>query len=128
MAKNFVQPGHTVSLTAPGETSSGDLVVVGSLAGVAAHDAGSGEPVECQLVGVFELPKDGAQINAGAPVYWSGTACTATAGANQFIGTCVATAGASATTVRVRLGGADPAGLSAQIVALAARVTALENA
>ena len=68
--KNFVQPGNVVTLIAPGDVKSGDLVVVGSLAGVAAYDALAGAEVEVSLVGVFDLPCTGP-IEAGAPVYWS---------------------------------------------------------
>ena len=31
MARNYVQPGETVTLTAPANVKSGDVVVVGSL-------------------------------------------------------------------------------------------------
>jgi len=37
MAKNFIQNGNTVTLTAPAAVKSGDLIVVGALAGVCAY-------------------------------------------------------------------------------------------
>jgi Uncharacterized conserved protein (DUF2190) len=43
---------------------SGDLIIVGALAGLAAYDAAAGYPVE--VSGVWELPKTSGQINEGA--------------------------------------------------------------
>jgi predicted RecA/RadA family phage recombinase len=39
--KNYLQAGETVTVTAPADVTSGTLVVVGSLVGVAAFDAAS---------------------------------------------------------------------------------------
>jgi predicted RecA/RadA family phage recombinase len=107
--KNFVQPGNTVTLAASAGVKSGDLVIVGALAGVANYDApAAGGDVEVSLVGVFTLPKStGAAINQGAKTYWdvSESNCTATDTGNMLIGAAVATAGSSDTTVRVRLNG-----------------------
>jgi predicted RecA/RadA family phage recombinase len=57
--KNFIKPGNTVTLTAPAVTGckSGDLIIVGALAGVDAYDAVAGADVEVTVVGIFELPK-----------------------------------------------------------------------
>lgn len=46
--KNYVQPGNTITLTAPDTVASGDGLIVGSIFGVAAI----GESVETALVGV----------------------------------------------------------------------------
>jgi predicted RecA/RadA family phage recombinase len=110
MAKNFVQPGDTLTLTAPADVKSGGVVVVGALAGIAAYDAAQGEDVEVVTEGVFVLPKTTpGGINQGVVVYWDSTAgkVTATAGSNAKLGVCVVTAGTSDTTCRVRL--AEPA-------------------
>ena len=50
--KNFVQPGNTITLTAPHAVASGDGLLVGSIFGIAAGAAALGEPVETALVGV----------------------------------------------------------------------------
>ena len=55
--KNYVQEGNTITVTAPATVTSGQLVVVGSINGVAAFDAASGADVEVTVEGVFELPK-----------------------------------------------------------------------
>jgi len=52
--KNFVQPGNTITLTAPYAVASGDGLLVGSIFGIAAGDAALGEPVETALVGIFD--------------------------------------------------------------------------
>ena len=57
--KNFVQPGNTITLTAPYAVASGDGLLVGSIFGVAAGTAASGEPIETALVGVFDITKVG---------------------------------------------------------------------
>ena len=105
--KNYIQPGETVTLTAPVDVKSGDGVLVGSLFGVAAYDALTGTDVEVAVEGVFELPKITGAIAAGAPVHWSGSACEGTAVAGSaLIGAAVEAVGSSATIVRVRLNGA----------------------
>lgn len=90
--KNFVQPGRVVTAIAPADVSSGDLVVVGTLFGVAATDAKSGEPVEIVTEGVFTLAKTSAQAwTQGVKVYWDSEnkVLTTTASTNLFIGHAV---------------------------------------
>ena len=110
MAKNYVQPGNTITLTAPYAVSSGDGLLVGSIFGVAAGDAESGADVEAVLVGVFDLKKVGTQAwAAGDKVYWDDTnrQTTKTATDNTLIGVAVeAVAGGADDTIgRVRLNG-----------------------
>jgi predicted RecA/RadA family phage recombinase len=110
MAKNFIQEGNTVTLTAPAVTGckSGDLIIVGALAGVAAYDAAAGDEVEVTLTGVWELPKAAGEINEGATVWWSTTTSDVAnaSGAGLFpIGVAVRHAATGDATVRVRLSG-----------------------
>lgn len=112
MAKNFVQPGHVVTVPAPGAVVSGDLVQVGVLVGVAQFDAASGDPVELALEGVHELAKVSAQVwTVGQAIYVSSTglATTATAEGNVFIGVALEAAANPSPTGIVRLNGAAPA-------------------
>jgi predicted RecA/RadA family phage recombinase len=104
--KNFVQPGRTVTVTAPADVASGSIVIVGSLFGVAFANAVSGAAVEIGTEGVFELPKTSAQAWAeGAKVYWDGTAkeATTTVSGNTLIGHAVAVAANPSATGKVRL-------------------------
>ena len=65
MAKNFIQPGDTLTVTAPaGGVTSGDAVEINSLFGVAAFDAVAGDPVEVTVAGVFDLPKVSTDVVA----------------------------------------------------------------
>ena len=109
--KNFVQPGNTITLTAPYAVASGDGLLVGSIFGVAAGTAALNESVETTLTGVFDLTKIGSQAwTAGARIYRDDTNKRATnvATSNTLIGVATeAVAGGAGDTVgRVRLNGA----------------------
>ena len=109
--KNYVQPGNTITLTAPYAVASGDGLLVGAIFGVASGAAALGEPVEAALVGVFDLTKVGSQAwTAGAKVYWDNTnkRCTIVATDNTAVGvaTEAVASGAGDTIGRVRLSGA----------------------
>ena len=106
--KNFVQPGNTITLTAPYAVASGEGLLVGAIFGVAAGDAAIGEPVETALVGVFDITKVGSQAwTVGAKVYWDDTnkPCTTVATETTLIGAAVEAvpSGAGDTSGRVRL-------------------------
>ena len=49
--KNFVAPGNTITAIAPEAVLSGQLVLVGAMAGVANSDAAAGAPVELSVEG-----------------------------------------------------------------------------
>jgi predicted RecA/RadA family phage recombinase len=108
--RNYIQPGHAVTLLAPYDVVSGDGLLVGSIFGVASHDASTGAEIEAQLTGVVEITKVGTQAwTAGARVYWDDTNKRATnvATDNTLIGVAVLAVGAGAEEVvgRVRLNG-----------------------
>ena len=85
-----------------GGVKSGDVVVVGALAGIAAYDAAAGAEVETQLEGVFDLPKGNEAIGAGAKVSLKTDKTVGTSG-TTLLGAAILSAGADAATVRVRL-------------------------
>lgn len=106
MAKNFIQPGDTVTVPAPADVTSGSGVLVGALFGVAAFDAKSGVDVELNTKGVYTLPKTSAQAwTVGAKVYWDGSKCTTAdgSGANTLIGHALVAAASPSATGVVRL-------------------------
>ncbi len=108
MAKNYIQPGDTVTILAPVPVASGSVVIAGSIAGIAQGDAAIGAAVDVATSGVWELPKVAADnLPLGAPIYWaSGTGlATFTASGNTKIGVAVEAAAASTGTVKVRLSG-----------------------
>lgn len=108
--KNYVQPGNTITLTAPHAVASGSGLLVGAIFGVAAGDAGNGETVETVLVGVFDLKKKASEAWVpGDKVYWDNIAkeATKTATDNTLVGVAVeAVAGGAGDVIgRVRLNG-----------------------
>jgi predicted RecA/RadA family phage recombinase len=109
--KNFVQKGNVVTVAAPsGGVVSGEMVLIGSLFGVAATTQAEGSPVELALTGVFDLPKVTGAISVGAPIYFDVSADkvddTHDTGTNLRVGIAVEAALEAAATVRVRLDGA----------------------
>ena len=108
MANNFVQPGDVITIPAPAAVASGEPVIAGDIKGIAAGAAASGQPVDVNTSGVWDLSKVSANAFAlGAKVYWDASAklATSTASGNTLIGVAVAAAGASTASVRVRLSG-----------------------
>lgn len=107
--RNYIQPGDVLTLVVPqGGVVSGQPIIVGSIFGIAAHDALEHAEVEAQVVGVFELPKGSEQIDQGDPVFWDdGNGVITGTGTAGFYLVGVATEGAptDAAVVRVRLSG-----------------------
>lgn len=86
--KNYIQPGETLTLTAPYDVESGDGLLVGALFGVAKGKALSGAEVEAALCGVYSLKKDASVPVQGVKAYWDNTAkkVTSTVSTNVHIG------------------------------------------
>ena len=104
--KNFVQPGqYGLTVTAPaGGVTSGQLVVIKAIVGVAACTATAGAQVELATEGVFDLaknPPDALNVGDVAKVA-AGSNIIAAAG-TLGIGWVVQVAAAGSTTVRVKL-------------------------
>jgi predicted RecA/RadA family phage recombinase len=117
MAKaTFVQDGNNVDYTPLTAVAAGDVVVQGTMAGVARTPIAAGALGALATGGIFDLAKAAIAIEAGAGVYWdtdgdpvggtagSGAATTTSAG-NTFLGWAVAAAADSASAVRTRLFG-----------------------
>jgi predicted RecA/RadA family phage recombinase len=107
MARNFVQPGDTLTLTAPRTLASGDGFMVGGIFAVALAAAATGKPVEARRVGVFDLTKlAGAAWTPGQKLYWDNTAFNVTGTANaNLIGAAPQAAASAAVVGRVLLTG-----------------------
>lgn len=93
--KNYVSPGHHLTVTAAADVLSGQMVVMGALYGVAQETAAAGDSVTLVRTGVFELPKTSAQAwTVGAKLYWDATnsVCSTTASGNTLIGFATAVA------------------------------------
>lgn len=103
--KNFVQPGnYGVPVVTPNAVTSGQLVIIAAIVGVATTDAAAGATVSLAVEGVFDLPKVAADalplgavakiVTASGLVGLAGTAA---------IGWVVQAAAAGSTTARVKL-------------------------
>lgn len=111
MATNYLQAGDVVDYTAGAAISSGDVVEMGNLIGVAITDIANGDTGAVKISGVFELPKvSAAVIGAGETVMWDTSAGAfednlATPAAGDLTGGCVAVeaAGNGDTTVKVKI-------------------------
>lgn len=105
--KNFISSGDIVEIVAPTVVKSGDIVVVGSLVGIACADAASGAPVNIKTTGVFEVAKTSAQAwTVGADVYaTSAGVATTVSTSNTYLGKALAVAANPSARGIVRLGG-----------------------
>jgi predicted RecA/RadA family phage recombinase len=112
--KNFVQPGRTITLTAPYILTSGQGALVGTIVGIANSDIASGSRGEFDTEGVFDVTKAaGTAWTEGATIYWDNAAknFTTVSTSNTKAGVAVAndatgTMAASADVVgRLRLNG-----------------------
>ena len=103
--KNFIQPGGTITVPAPAAVTSGSLVQVGGLIGVASGDAAEDEDLELVLSGVFELPKVSADaVTVGAALYLKSDGnLTLTSTDNAYAGVASGGAGSGVGVVRLLL-------------------------
>jgi predicted RecA/RadA family phage recombinase len=71
MATNYKSAGAVFQHTATGAISSGDVVKMGEILGVALVDLASGETGSVATQGVFDVPKvDAAVITQGESLTW----------------------------------------------------------
>lgn len=103
---NKVSDGGTLDFSVGAEgVKSGEMVIVGDVAGVAMRDGKEGETVALCIEGVYSLPKGSAAIPQGKKVYFSGTDknIVGTATGNTFVGYAWNTANAADPLVDVKL-------------------------
>ena len=90
--KNFIQPGETITITAPANVASSSPVMLGNIFGVATNDALKDQDLELKLTGVFTLPKVPTETwKTGALVYWNevANALTNIGDNNQLVGVSI---------------------------------------
>lgn len=104
--KNFIQDGKTIEYkVADTAIKSGEVRVIGDLAGVAVTDGAVDETVVLNVTGVYELAKGAGAITQGQKVYApaDGSGIVATATDNKPVGVAWEAAAAADTTVLVKL-------------------------
>ena len=110
----FIQEGTTIDHTPASAVAAGNVVVVGSLVGVAKSPIAANVAGALTVAGVCDVVKVNGAITIGAALYWAaagnpqggvaGTgACTTSAGGNSFMGFAQAAAADVAEKVRVYL-------------------------
>lgn len=108
MASNYVQPGKTLSLTAPYDRTTGQGALCTGIFGVALSTVLSGAATEFGVEGVWTLPKTSAQAWAvGAKIFWDDTnkRCDTDATVGPLIGIAASAAANPSATANVRLNG-----------------------
>lgn len=99
MTTRYVQPGKVLDHIAAAAITSGDLVGVGPLLGVALSDIANGATGSIQVSGVFSLPKATGALSAGALINYDASADnmtgSATAATGDITGAAVVTTAAA---------------------------------
>ena len=107
MAKNRVfEDGKQLTLPVIAGTVSGSPVIAGMIPGVALTDRAADGTATVQTDGVFNVSVTGAIASVGLPVYITsatGALVTAPAAGVQLFGHALATKGAGAGTIPVRI-------------------------
>ena len=68
--KNFVKHGDSLTITAPYDVLSGEVVIVNDLHGVAIIDAKKDDILTISTCGVYELEKADEEIMTGEKVFY----------------------------------------------------------
>lgn len=106
----YRQLGDKLHYTCTADVTEGDVVVVGSVCGIAEAGGMSGQLIALTVKGVFDFKTDAAPITQGARVYLKddGTV-TATQGSNTYLGIAWTTAANAGVQVKINAGADVPA-------------------
>ncbi|MGN1088358.1 MAG: capsid cement protein [Phascolarctobacterium sp.] len=96
--------GKRLDYVCEGNVSRGDVIVVGSIVGVAEVPGTAGQKISLTTSGVFEMVTDGAGVDQGAVVYLKDGKVTKTAEGAVALGKAYSAAAATAgATVLVKI-------------------------
>ncbi len=102
--KNYLQPGDLLTVDAPRDYRSGEVVAIKDLAGIACHDVHIGGKLTISTSGLFELPKPSEEtLNTGDHVYFKDGFITAKPENALCIGIAVKSALQNETSCQVKL-------------------------
>ena len=102
----YIRQGETITYTCGADgVKYGDVVVVGTIIGIAATDGQKDDVISLDVVGVFQLAKANVAITKGAQVYYSteNKNITTTATDNILAGVAWSDAITSDTSVDVKI-------------------------
>lgn len=106
MATNYICEGKVLQYTSDGNTiKSGDLVVIGTIAGIAHTNIDDGETGSVHIHGVYNVPKANDAIDLGAKLYWDAkkSVLTTTSTSNTLVGIAYSAAAEADTHVQLLL-------------------------
>lgn len=105
MIARFVQDGKAIDYRPSEAVAAGDVVVQGTLIGIARLDIAANTLGSLAVVGVFDAPKAIGAITVGAAVYWDATnsKVTTTATDNPYLGKAILAAESADASVRFLL-------------------------
>lgn len=103
MSATYVQRGDRIDHTPSSAVSAGDIVVQGSLVGIATEDLEANKKGSLAVEGVFDIDKENVAFSVGDDVYYDEEHGLAFAGQGVYLGKCVAAAAADDDTVKVKL-------------------------
>lgn len=105
MAAKFVSEGKVLRYTTTPAVARGDVVVIGSLVGVALEDIPAGGTGAVAISGIFEVPKAAVAVTQGAKLYCIlvSKIFTTAATDNVFAGYAAEDAATGDATVRILL-------------------------
>lgn len=119
--KNYIQEGEVLNYTVPAATDivSGDVVIAGKFAGIAAKSGSEGDVIPVNLEGVFEVGKTAAlAITQGDTLFFNtGTKLVTKTVSDKRIGIAFEDADGSASTCLVKISEEGSAGNIAANVA-----------
>ena len=104
MIARFVQDGLAINYRPSEAVAAGEVIVLGSLVGIARLDIAADTLGALATVGVFEIDKAAEAVTLGAVLYWDATEKKVTATATAvYIGKAVTAADAADEKVNVLL-------------------------
>jgi predicted RecA/RadA family phage recombinase len=101
----YLQDDEYIDYTPSADVAAGDVVVQGSLVGIARKPIPASTLGALAIEGVFTVAKATGAITSGAPLYWDATnhVATGTSSGNTYMGMAIAAAASDDTTVKVLL-------------------------
>ena len=106
MSATYRARGDRIDYTPDAAVSAGDVVVQGSLVGIATELIEAGRKGSLAVAGVFDFDKEETAFTVGEDVYFdtdSELAMNDDTGEGIYLGKCVEAAASTAATVRVKL-------------------------
>ena len=105
MIARYVQKGEAIDYRPSEAVAAGEVVVLGSLVGIARLDIAADALGALAVVGCYDVAKATGAVTVGAAVYWDATnhKATTTATGNPYLGKAVLAAESADELVRVLL-------------------------